>query len=212
MAAGGARTDYGAGDRRDFLVTATPGAGQDDLRAGPGRAGCWPGGWSTGSSWSARPITCAPNGPTPRPASAWCSTRPCATPRARCATARTATSPRMRRSPGGRPSTRPAPGVRRSLVDPRRDPPRRRRAVLGCGGGRGVRRGAPPGVADRDAVPDQARRADPVRRVRRPTATCCDRWPTTPTDTGRRSPTGSSGPSSSPRTPGSPGGGTAPAR
>ena len=82
----------------------------------PSRATCWPAGWSTGSSWSARPITCAPSGPTPPRSSAWSSTRPCATPTARCRAGATATSPRMPRSPADRPSTPPAQRARRTLV------------------------------------------------------------------------------------------------
>ena len=50
---------------KDFLVTATPGAGQDDLRADARRAAARPGARSPASSSSARPTTCACSGPTP---------------------------------------------------------------------------------------------------------------------------------------------------
>ena len=49
--------------------------------------------------------------------------------------------------------------------DPRRDPPRRRRAVVGRGRARGVRAGAPAAGADRHAVPLR-RQPDPVRHLR----------------------------------------------
>ena len=76
--------------------------------------------------------------------------------------------------------------------DPRRGPPRRRRAVVGRGRARGLRAGRPPAGADRHAVPLR-RQPDPVRhlRARRRRHPALGR-PTTPTATPTRWPTTSS--------------------
>ena len=74
---------------------------------------------------------------------------------------------------GGQPAG--APGPHRAVQDPgdpRRDPPRRRRAVLGRGRARGVRAGAATARADRHAVPLR-REPDPVRHLRARTPTGC---------------------------------------
>ena len=70
--------------------------------------------------------------------------------------------PRRRRHlrPGGQPPG-PAPGAHReppTLVDVRRDPPRRRRQELGRRDPRGVRRRHPPAGVDRHAVPQRRQR------------------------------------------------------
>ena len=55
---------------------------------------------------------------------------------------------------------------RQDAGDPRRGAPRRRRPLLGRGGRGGLRVRRPPAVPDRDAVPHQARRAHPLRPLR----------------------------------------------
>ena len=96
--------------------------------------------------------------------------------------------------------------------DPRRGAPRRRRAVVGRGGARGVRARGAPADADRHAVPPR-RQPDPVRRLRAGRRrACCAAAPTTPTATPRRWPTASCGRWSSWPTPASRAGGPAPAR
>ena len=70
-------------------------------------------------------------------------------------------------TPGSR-RTRRCTGSRTRAADPghpRRDPPRRRRAVLGRRGPGGVRAGGPPAGADRHAVPLR-HQPDPVRHLR----------------------------------------------
>ena len=131
---------------RDFLVTATPGAGKTAfaLRWPPG---CWPPRRSTADRSSARPITCARNGPTPRPRSASCSTRPAQRPD-RCATAHGYVTTYAQVA--GRPACSRRPRQRRQHAGhPRRGAPRRRRAV--CGVRPSTRRSAmrPPARADR---------------------------------------------------------------
>ena len=77
--------------------------------------------------------------------------------------------------------------------DPRRGPPRRRRAVVGRGRARGVRARHPSAGADRHAVPLR-REPDPVRHLRaRRRRRCRGRSPTSPTATPTRWPTTSSG-------------------
>ncbi len=94
---------------------------------------------------------------------------------------------------GGQPAGAPDPHrAVQDPGDPRRGAPRRRRAVVGRGGARGVRAGAAAAGPDRHAVPLR-HQPDPVRVLRARTATASAAASrTTPTATPRRWPTTSS--------------------
>ena len=171
---------------------------------------CSDAGSSTGSSWWRRPSTSSCSGPRPRRAPASRSTR-----RTPPGPGRTSADFVGRRGDLRRGRGEPARDAHphRALQDagdPRRGPPRGRRAVVGRGGARVLRAGDPAAGADRYAVPLR-HQPDPVRHLRArrrrrsrarsptsPTATAtrwpttsyarCSSWPTPATSPGARAP------------------------
>ena len=149
---------------KDFLVTATPGAGKTTFaltlaarllsRREVARVVV-----------VARPTICACSGPTrPTPwGSCWTPGLTNAVGPVRAGTR--ATSPPTPRSRASRAARRPRER-RQDFGHPGRGAPCRRRSLLGRGGRGGLRVQRPPGLPHRDAVPHEGRGAHPLRPVR----------------------------------------------
>ena len=142
-----------------------PGCRQDHLRPADRRPSCSTAASSGPSPWSPPPSTSSTSGPTRPAGSASTSTRRSRTPRGlqsheydgvALTYAQVASKPQLHRR-----RTEETPTLRH----PRRDPPRRRRAVVGRRHPRGLRAGRPAAVAHRHAVPLR-HQPDPVRALR----------------------------------------------